>query len=118
MNRFQKKNRYFYLPSFLLPVLLFITILAVFLLGLSSVSKTASSEEKKQLEASIRQDAVQCYALEGFYPDSLAYLEEHYAVHYNKKKYIVSYEIIGSNMMPDIQVISKKTPQKETGGLP
>lgn len=114
MNRFQKKNNRFSSFPALLPVLLFCLILAAFLLGLSSISRTTSQEEKNRLEASIRQGALQCYALEGFYPDSLAYLEEHYAVHYDKRKYLISYEIIGSNMMPDITVI----PKKETGGLP
>lgn len=114
MNRFKKTNCRFPFLSGLLPVLLFCLILAAFLFGLSAVSRTTSQEEMNRLETSIRQGAVQCYALEGFYPDSLTYLEEHYAVHYDKKKYIVSYEIIGSNMMPDITVI----PKKDTGGLP
>ena len=62
----------------------------------------------RALENSIRQSAVHCYALEGFYPDSLSYLEEHYGLTYDKDKYIVSYEIIGSNLMPDVSVIPLK----------
>ena len=52
------------------------------------------------------QGAVQCYALEGFYPEDLTYLKEHYGLTYDSEKYVVSYEVIGSNLMPDVSVIS------------
>ena len=41
----------------------------------------------------------------------LLYLEEHYGLSYDSKKYVVSYEVIGSNLMPDVTVI----PLKERG---
>jgi|GEM_PF-1169678 len=50
--------------------------------------------------------AVQCYAVEGRYPESLSYLEQHYGVSYDKDKFIVSYEITGSNRMPQVTVIA------------
>ena len=82
-------------------------MLALFVLGLDNISGITSRQEAEGLENSIRQSAVHCYALEGFYPDSLSYLEEHYGLTYDKDKYIVSYEIIGSNLMPDVSVIAK-----------
>ena len=36
----------------------------------------------------------------------MQYLEEHYGLTYDSEKYVISYEIIGSNLMPDVSVIS------------
>ena len=83
-------------------------MLLLLLEGLSSVSSAAAREEALRLRETVLQDAVQCYALEGFYPEDLNYLEEHYGLSYDSKKYVVSYEVIGSNLMPDVTVISLK----------
>lgn len=105
MNRFQTDKRKLGWIRRLLPLLAFCAVTALFLMGLSSVSRAASEEAAESLEDAVRRGAVQCYALDGFYPDSLRYLEEHYGITYDKEKYVVSYEVIGSNLMPDIMVI-------------
>ena len=46
-----------------------------------------------------------CYAIEGRYPPSIEYLEEHYGVMINRKKYNVFYDGFASNVMPDITVV-------------
>lgn len=46
--------------------------------------------------------------MEGSYPESLDYLKEHYGITYDPEKYIVDYEIIGSNLMPDVKVFARK----------
>ena len=56
-------------------------------------------------EAALRRDIVHCYATEGFYPPSLEYLEEHYGLTYDKNRYWVDYQPVGSNLMPDITVL-------------
>ena len=38
-----------------------------------------------------------------------AYLKEHYGITYDPDKYLVSYEIIGSNLMPDVKVYARKS---------
>ena len=48
---------------------------------------------------------VQCYAVEGAYPSSLSYLEEHYGLVINHEKYIVSYNAYASNLAPDVRVL-------------
>ena len=105
MNRFEKTRS---LPALLaraVPLLFFLAVLAAFLLGLDTVTGMTDRQEAESLENSVRQSAVHCYALEGFYPDDLAYLEEHYGLRYDKEKYIVAYETVGSNLMPDVTVI-------------
>ena len=106
MNRFQKRTGRLGVLRPLIPVIFFCLMLLLLLSGLSSVSETAAREEARRLEDAVLQDAVQCYALEGFYPEDLQYLEEHYGLTYDSGKYVISYEIIGSNLMPDVSVIS------------
>ncbi len=50
-------------------------------------------------------EAVECYTLEGAYPESLEYLEKHYGLTVNKKEYIVTYEVFADNQLPTVQVL-------------
>ncbi|MDR2610159.1 MAG: hypothetical protein LBC58_01740 [Clostridiales Family XIII bacterium] len=47
---------------------------------------------------------VQCYALEGRYPQSLNYLTERYGLMLDENKYVYYYRAIGENLMPEIRV--------------
>lgn len=104
MNRFEKKKNP-RLTGRLLSCLVFLAALGLLLLGMRDISGMTERQEAEGLEDSVRRCAVHCYALEGFYPDSLGYLEDHYGLTYDKDKYIISYEIIGSNLMPDVSVL-------------
>ena len=55
-------------------------------------------------EAVLR-SAVECYTLEGAYPESLEYLEQHYGLTVNKKDYIVTYEVFANNQLPTVKVL-------------
>lgn len=105
MNRFQNTARSLNGYKRLFSILIFCAVILFFMVGLSSVSENTSRKEAEGLEDSIRKSAVHCYALEGFYPEDLHYLETNYGITYDHEKYVVSYEIIGENMMPDIRVI-------------
>lgn len=112
MNRFQNTGRSPGIFKLLFSLLIFCAVLLFFIAGLSSVSENTSRKEAESLEDSVRKSAVHCYALEGYYPEDLHYLETSYGITYDHEKYVVSYEIIGENMMPDIRVI----PLKSKGG--
>lgn len=47
-----------------------------------------------------------CYAIEGQYPESVAYLEENYGLRIDHDRYIVHYDIFADNIMPEITVFS------------
>ena len=68
-----------------------------------------NGETKKRQEESLKEavikGAVQCYSVEGRYPESLSYMEKHYGLEYDKDEFVISYEIIGSNRMPQVTVI-------------
>ncbi|HBU11846.1 MAG TPA: hypothetical protein DEB31_03715 [Clostridiales bacterium] len=93
--------------KYLVPVLFFVLIVAVVLIGLQNVSVSSKGENLKVMEQSIRRSAVQCYAIEGRYPPSLKYLQDNYGLLLDEGRYIYHYQAEGMNMMPDIAVFEK-----------
>ena len=95
------------LLRFLLPA-------AVLLVGLplclgwfsQSLGGRAAEESFSLVEENVRRAAVECYALEGAYPKSFDYLAERYGVAVDESRCRVDYIYIGSNLMPDITVVS------------
>ena len=72
-------------------------------------TRAARRDIRLQSRESVRQavlrSAVECYTLEGAYPESLEYLEKHYGLTVNKKEYIVTYEVFADNQLPTVQVL-------------
>ena len=106
MNRFAEK-RFHPLKNraALCSLLLLLLLVFLFLSGIRSISDTTQEDQAESLKDAILRSSVHCYAVEGAYPESLSYLEEHYGITYNKENYVVDYEIIGSNILPDVTVI-------------
>ena len=100
-----KKGALDLLRSALLPILFTVAIMLIIVYGLQQTALSSKSEGLKILEDSVRRAVAKCYAVEGSYPESVAYLEEHYGIHIDKTKYVVHYDIFASNIMPDIMVI-------------
>jgi len=108
MNRFVKpdlKKRIF--SSFNLSVIVFIAIILIFVFGISSVSNSSVVNDKEILTEAIERDIVHCYCVEGMYPPSVKYMQDHYGLTYNADKYIVDYEYIGANIMPKFMILEK-----------
>ena len=92
-------------PSALIGLLVLVVLLAVF--GASASKMNGSSEERARqiAEDAVRRAAVTCYAVEGCYPESYAYLCEHYNVRVDSDRFIVYYSVFASNIMPEIEVL-------------
>ena len=93
-------------------MLLLALVLGFAVLFLSSLNQLDASQEdmgREQLQAAIRRAAVACYAAEGFYPPTIAYLQQHYGLQIDESRYIVFYEVFGENLMPEITVLRKET---------
>jgi hypothetical protein len=105
-NRFdpQQKNPSS-LRGVLLPVVLFVLLIALFIQGVASVSATSSDESVKSLTTAVEHAMVHCYATEGHYPDNVTYMEEHYGLTYDKARYRIDYTTYGTNLVPDVTVI-------------
>lgn len=76
-----------------------------FLLFTGLLGGKMDQESLGMAEQTVRRAAVQCYALEGAYPASLAYLQEKYGVTLDEGRFFVDYRFVASNLMPDITVL-------------
>lgn len=84
--------------------LVLLLVLAVGTL-LPEARRAVQEQSRMAIRDAVLRSAVQCYAVEGVYPPSLDYLEQHYALVVNHDAYIVSYEIFASNQLPNVQVL-------------
>lgn len=91
-----------------LPIILLVLALGFFVLFTDSFSRSNLEHEKTILQNALTRTVTQCYALEGTYPYSLTYLEEHYGLTYNKEHFLIDYQYIGSNLRPDVTIIERK----------
>lgn len=73
--------------------------------AVGNLSGGSAAEGRDRLEDALRRAAVTCYAAEGVYPPTLAYLEEHYGVQVDESRYAVFYEAFAENLMPEITVV-------------
>lgn len=80
-------------------------ILAVMIIVIGITGEGDDHNERDTLGRAVEQAAVECYALEGEYPMSVKYLEEHYGVTYDHEKYFVSYRTFGSNIRPMVKIL-------------
>ena len=79
-------------------------VIIFFVVGFGQVSDEAVSEQMELIENTIRRSAVQCYVVEGSYPESLEYLVDNYSLYYDKDGYTVHYNNHGGNLLPEIMV--------------
>lgn len=93
--------------KWMLPVLL-ACILFYFGSAVKNLQQDHNAQDKASLQDALTRAAVSCYAAEGVYPPDLDYLIEHYGIQINDDLYTVKYEVIASNLMPDITVLEKQ----------
>lgn len=105
-NRFQKQSKFKNKLTFLIPIVICLIMAAALWNSSSRIFSETRKKQEESTRSAVIKGAVQCYAVEGRYPESLSYLEQHYGVSYDKDKFIVSYEIVGSNRMPQVTVIA------------
>ncbi len=108
-NRFSKrKNIFSRIPRVRFSYIICAAFIIVFLYGLSSIEKTTINKQQESLETALSRNITHCYAVEGYYPPSLAYLEEHYGLTYDKSLFFVDYRPIASNIRPNVTIILKE----------
>ena len=88
-----------------LSILMFVAVVSVVLLLISGMEQRVDLEQTRRLEDTVRRAAITCYAVEGRYPPTLAYMTEHYGVMVDEDRYIVRYDVFAENLMPVISVI-------------
>jgi len=86
-----------------------ITSVMVYLVAsMLQFGRDVSDERTERMEEILREAAIQCFALEGAFPPTLAYLQENYGIILDRTHFYYFYEVsFGSNNMPDIIVTPK-----------
>lgn len=111
-NRFEAKdNQIIRLSdSFfkVISIVIFTSITVLFFFAVDATGKSSIAKQQESLENALARDIVQCYSIEGRYPPSLEYLEQHYGLTYDKNTFFVDYMPIASNLYPDVTIIMKK----------
>ena len=86
-------------------------VVVLLMLGAVGLYGLIDRDLNEQAAAALRQTvidaAIQCYAVEGKYPESLDVLEQEYGVQINHARCIVTYDVFASNQLPDVTVLEK-----------
>ncbi len=98
MKRNKKKR---WLPA---AVLLLAAVIAAVCL-MPRLRRDVREAGRSAIKNAVIRSAVECYTVEGSYPQSLAYLEEHYGLTVNHRDYIITYDVFAENQLPSVQVL-------------
>ena len=96
-----------FLKNLLMP-LAALAVVIFFAAALEGLDRGQAEKGLDQLETALRRGSVSCYATEGVYPPTLEYLQEHYGVQIDRRRYKVYYEVFAENLMPNITVLAVK----------
>ena len=102
-----KKSAFETIRESLTPVVFTLAVIVAILIGLWETEASSRAEGLRLLEESVMRAAVQCYAVEGRYPDGIQRIEKRYGVYIDRTRYAVHYEIFASNILPDVTVLER-----------
>ena len=87
---------------------LFVLIVLAAVLFLTAFSRNSAERETRMVKDAVRSAVINCYAVEGAYPENLSYLRENYGLAYDEERYTVFYDYFASNQFPDIRVAERQ----------
>lgn len=82
-------------------------LVLAFVVALNAIFANAKDQGAASIRNTILNSAMQCAAIEGSFPASLAYLEDNYDLRINHDDYVVIYEVLASNAVPSIVVMPR-----------
>lgn len=88
-------------------IAIFLGIALIFIVAVDRLGRGQIKKQQESLENAIARDIVQCYAIEGQYPPTLEYMEDHYGLIYDKTTFFVDYQPIAANLYPDYTVLRR-----------
>ncbi len=86
---------------------LFIAIVLAFCLVVDQLTRASDKAELTLVRDAVKNAALTCYAVEGAYPEDIAYLRQHYGLAYSEERYMIYYDAFASNVLPDIRVVER-----------
>ncbi len=81
-----------------------IALIVALWVGFGFITNQAKEQGAQTLRDSIIDASMQCFAIEGYYPPSLEYLQENYGLSVNEDDYLVVYVAFASNVPPTVDV--------------
>lgn len=96
-------------PGIILSIFIFIIVAGLLYGQIKNMSDEVNQSDVDMLKDALENAVITCYAIEGSYPESLEYIEEHYGVKIDREKYFVDYENNLINMKPQISVYTLKS---------
>ena len=107
MKNFRGKKRPLFLKAIAIPMITFLCILSILIFSIQKLNDLSDQQELELTQTALKKAIVQCYAIEGFYPAELSYLEEQDYLKVDHDKYNIYYECFSSNIMPEFEVYEK-----------
>ena len=89
-------------------VLAAVILIAAVLMWAGARAKDNMAEQTSSIRDTVYARALQCYVIEGAYPESLDYLIENYGLAVNTDDYRIVYIPYAENLPPEIKVIYLK----------
>ena len=86
----------------------FLLLISFLYFAVNNAQRGTDEENYNILKDALGRSIVQCYAIEGFYPPNVEYLEKNYGLVVDYDKYIISYNVFASNIMPEFDVFSRR----------
>lgn len=84
---------------------LLIIVLAGVFVWADRAARESMAEQTESIKDTIYERALQCYVIEGAYPESLDYLVDNYGLAVNREDYRILYKPYAENLPPDVRVI-------------
>ena len=91
----------------LLTVLFFGVMVFMLNMGVNHLSQSHNEESINAIRNAISRASVQYYALQGRYPHCVEYLAEHFGLLLDFERFIIHFEVSGSNIPPQIIVLHR-----------
>ena len=89
-------------------ILAAVILIAASLVWAGMKTKAGMAEQTDSIRDTVRARALQCYVIEGSYPESLDYLIDNYGLAVNTEDYRIVYIPYAENLPPEIKVIYLK----------
>ncbi len=88
-------------------IVLFVLVIGILFRGFNNAFGMVNDKDLSRVKQNIKDGIVECYAIEGKYPESIEYLRDNYGVYLNEESYQIHYRYLGLNMMPEFKVFLK-----------
>ena len=72
------------------------------------IYESTSAESAEIAHDAIIRALITCFAAEGSFPASIEHLEEYYGIVIDRERYVVSYQVMGSNVMPHVRLVPRE----------